>query len=152
MARSRIGSVAYWTLAIVLTVFGFVDLIAIGAPFLLTGVAMLVLGHRRRDRVLFWPPLVGIWLFVLGFVLTGPLGCTSSGAAPSLSVGSGVAAPIVGHTTCTNVLGIDYSGGMGYQPPLLPALLAGLAIGLAGAIAARWLLRREASTRALDPR
>ncbi|MBI2238166.1 MAG: hypothetical protein HYU54_06540 [Actinobacteria bacterium] len=136
-SRSRWGAFLYWSFAVVLTVFGFVDLIAIGAPFLLAGLAMLVVGRwRHRARVL-WPALAGVWSFVLGYVLVAPLGCTSS-AVPALPGSTGP--PAVGHTTCANVLGIDYSGAGNYNPSLLPGFIAGLVAGAMGAVLARQVI------------
>ncbi len=134
------GSVAYWSLAAVFTVFGFLDLVAIGAPFLLTGVAMLLVGPRRRDRAILWPVLIGVWSFVVGYVLAAPLGCTAT--AGPVAVGE----VAVEQTSCANVLGIDYSGGGGYRAPLLPALLAGVVLALAAAFLARRLLRPARAT------
>jgi hypothetical protein len=135
---SRIGAVAYWSLAVALIAFGLLGLISIGLPFLLTGIAMAALAPRRADRTILWPTLIGIWGFVLGYVLTGPIGCaTTSSAEPGSSV--------VESTSCGNVLGLDYSGGAGYEPPLLPAALAAVVLGAAAALLARWWLRRHES-------
>ena len=47
-------------------------------------------------------------------------------------------------TECTNVLGIDYSGGGAYVPPFLPAFLAGLvAAGSPSSSSAGYLARRR---------
>ncbi len=40
-------------------------------------------------------------------------------------------------------VGIDYSGSGSYDPPLLPALLAGMRIGAAASLATRALLGRR---------
>jgi len=136
VGRWRLGPFAYWSLGAVSTVFGFLDLVAIGSPFLLTGVAMLLVGSRRRDRAVLWPVLIGVWSFVVGYVLVAPLGCTATGGGPA-----GVGEVAVERTFCTNVLGIDYSGGGSYRPPLLPALLAGIGLGLVAALVARRYLR-----------
>jgi hypothetical protein len=77
-----------------------------------------------------------VWAFVLGYVLVGPLGCTTSGGASALP-GSPVD---VGRTVCTNVLGIDYSGAGAYNPPLMPAFVVGLAVAGVAAALAWWLL------------
>jgi hypothetical protein len=141
---SRAGAIVYWSLAIGLVAFGFLALISIGLPFLLTGLAMLFLASRRSERATLWPTLIGIWAFVLGFVLIAPLGCaTTSSAEP----GQAVAAT----TSCGNVLGLDYSGGAGYTPPLLPAALVGIALGLAAALGARRLLRRGERSASASP-
>ncbi len=136
--RNRVGTAAYWGVAVVLVGFGYLALFSIGAPFLLTGIAMMVVSPWRSRREVLWPTLVGVWVFVLGYLLVAPLGCTSTAAA--VTAGSPVA---TSHTTCTNILGIDYSGTGNYQPTLLPALVLGAAAGAAGALATRFLLRRR---------
>jgi lysylphosphatidylglycerol synthetase-like protein (DUF2156 family) len=136
--RNRVGTAAYWGVAVLLVGFGFLGLFSIGAPFLLTGVAMIVVSPWRTRREVLWPALVGVWAFVLGYVLVAPLVCTSTVMA--VTAGSPVA---VSHTTCTNILGIDYSGTGIYNPSLVPAALAGVAAGAAGALATRFLLRRR---------
>jgi hypothetical protein len=61
--------------------------------------------------------------------------------------GSATAAQ-VGRTTCTNVLGIDYSGGGGYQPTLVPALVVALiAAGVVGLVTRRALRPGARATR-----
>lgn len=156
----RSGGVVYWTGAVVLVIFGFVSQFSIGAPFLLTGVLMLIVGAggwRHRPEIL-WPALVGVWVFVVVFVLVAPLGCTTSASGhvhllPGGAVPAGSPAPVqIGHTVCTNVLGIDYSGTGVYNPPLMPALLAGLAAGLALAVVTRALLIRGRRRRAAPRR
>jgi hypothetical protein len=136
--RNRMGTAAYWGVAVVLVGFGFLGLFSIGAPFLLTGTAMIVVSPWRNRREVLWPTLVGVWVFVLGYLLVAPLSCTST--AMAVTAGSPVA---VSHTTCTNLLGIDYSGTGIYNPSLLPAVLAGVAAGATGALATRFLLRRR---------
>ena len=136
--RSRARTVAYWTAAAVLMVFGFLDLLAMGAPFLLTGVAMLLVGHWRDDRAILWPVLIGVWTLCAGFILAAPLGCTSSAGVAAPSSGHSVA----GHTSCTNIIGIHYSGPTPYNPSLLPALLAGIGLGMVAAVIARLLFAR----------
>jgi hypothetical protein len=133
----RARGVGYWALAIALTVVGFVDLVAIGAPFFLTGLALIAVGPSRHRPEVLWPALASVWTLVVGYVLFGPLGCTTSGGAPAEAAG-----PALERTTCTNVLGIDYSGGVGYSPSLMPALLAGVALAVVAAIVVRRLVRR----------
>lgn len=142
MDRHRAAAVVYWSIAAVLAVIGFLDLAGIGWPLFLTGVAMLAVGPRRHDPAVLWPVLSGVWAFLVGYVLVAPMGCTSFAGA---LVGGG--SQLVGHTVCTNVLGLDYSGGAAYRPPLLPALLVGMALGLVVASAVRWLLRRPRTVR-----
>jgi hypothetical protein len=136
--RNRVGRAAYWGVAVVLVGFGYLALFSVGAPFLLTGIAMIVVSPWRTRREVLWPALVGVWAFVLGYLLVAPLGCTSKTMA--VTAGSPAAAS---HTTCTNILGIDYSGTGIYNPSLVPALVVAAAAGAAGALATRFLLRRR---------
>jgi hypothetical protein len=136
--RHRVGAAAYWGVAVVLVGFGYLALFSIGAPFLLTGTAMMVVSPWRNRREVLWPTLVGVWVFLLGYLLVAPLGCTSTAIA--VTAGS-PAAP--SHTTCANILGIDYSGTGTYEPTLLPALVFGAAAGAAGALVTRLLFRRR---------
>jgi len=136
--RDRVGAAAYWGVAVILVGFGSLALFSIGAPFLLTGIAMMVVSPWRSRPQVLWPALVGVWAFVLGYLLVAPLACTSKTMA--VAAGSPAAAF---HTTCTNILGIDYSGTGIYNPSLVPAVLAGVTAGTAGAAATRILLRRR---------
>jgi hypothetical protein len=132
MARSW----PYLALAVVLVLFGFVGLLSIGAPFLLTGLAMLVVYPWRRRRDILWPALAGVWGLVLGYILVAPLGCTTS------SIPSDHALVSEGFTRCNGVF-FDYAGGGSYNPPLLPALLVGLVVAVVSAAVVRTVLSRE---------
>ena len=136
--RNRMGTAAYWGVAVLLVGFGFLGLVSIGAPFLLTGTAMIVVSPWRMRPEVLWPTLVGVWALLLGYLLVAPLGCTSTVIA--VTEGSPVA---TSHTTCTNILGIDYSGTGTYDPTLVPALVVAAAAAVAGALATRFLLRRR---------
>ena len=129
---------SYTGVAIGLVLFGFVGLLSIGAPFLLTGLVMLVCYPRRHRRDILWPSLASVWGLTLGYLLVAPLGCTSfaMGAPGGIVSDSG--------TTCDGLL-LRYSGGLSYNPPLLPALIAGLATALASALVVRLLTRRSAT-------
>ena len=126
------GAAVYWAGAVVLVVVGFLAIFSIGAPLLLTGVAMLVVGRWRHRPAVVWPVLAGVWSFVLGYLLVAPLGCSTSAVLPGEA----------GRTTCSNVLGIDYSGTGVYNPSLLPALMAGLAAAAIGVVVTRQITRR----------
>ena len=141
--RSR--AVGYWSLAIVLTVVGFIDLIAIGAPFLVLGLALLVLGRRRHERAVFVPGLVAAIGFIGGTLLLLPLGCMGSGT------GSSAGLLVEGPTRCTTLLWFDYVGASPYSPPFLPALITGALVGIASWLVARRLVMRSMRThRALE--
>jgi hypothetical protein len=130
-------AVVYVAVALALIAFGALAVFSIGAPFLLTGVAMLaVLPWRHRADVM-WPAVLAPWAFALGYVLVAPLGCSSTvGAATG-------EAPGESFTTCTNVIGIDYSGSGSYAPPLGPAVAAGLVFASIAAYTVRRALRRS---------
>jgi hypothetical protein len=132
------GAILYWSGAVLLTVFGFLGQFSMGAPFFLTGVAMLAVGRWRHRPEILWSALVGVWAFVIGYILVAPLGCTST--VDAVLQGQPQA---LSHTTCTNALGIDYSGTGTYNPSLAPAFLAGLTIGVLGAFLTRRLLTRR---------
>jgi hypothetical protein len=138
-----VGQVLYLTLAILLVLFGFVAIFSIGAPLLVLGLTLLGLFPYRSRATVFWPWLSGVISFFVGYVLVAPLHCsTRQVVEPVGRNGAHVGGEAI--TTCFNLLGIDYSGVNAYNPPLWPALLAGLA--LAGAVAAGLflLLRRRA--------
>jgi hypothetical protein len=117
MATSRRASwTAYWVPVILLVAFGALAIFSIGAPFLLNGLALAVLWPARSKPNVFWAALAGVNAFIVGYVLVAPLGCTGREL-----LGGG------GHTTCFNLVGIDYSGEIPYTPALWPALIAGLA-------------------------
>lgn len=122
----------YVAIAIVSVFVGVVGLFTIGAPFFLTGGAMLVLLPWRRRRVVSWPVLAAPWVFAIAFAAVAPIHCGSSSMG---SPGS--------RTACTNVLGIDYSGGEAYRPPLMPAFIVGLVAAVLVAVALRWYVVRR---------
>lgn len=129
-------TLAYVGVAVALVAFGALAIFSIGLPFVLTGVAMLaVMPWRQRPAVL-WPAIVSPLAFTLGYVLIAPLGCTSSAssAAGETSWPS--------FTTCSNLIGIDYSGFTPYDPPLAPALVAGLCLAVVAAAGLHQALRR----------
>jgi hypothetical protein len=87
----------------------------------------------------FWPVIIGELGFIIGYVLVTPAGCATTATT----------AREVGHTTCENVIGLDYSGTGTDNPSLLPALLAAMATSVAAAAAAWiWLHRRSVKRRA----
>jgi peptidoglycan/LPS O-acetylase OafA/YrhL len=88
---------------------------SIGRPFFLVGLAMLVLGPVRRRPALFWPPLLAVVAYNAGYWAVAPLYCTATEAVGGPST-----------TTCSSVLGINYSGSGIYNPSLDPANIAGL--------------------------
>lgn len=126
---------SYWVAAVVLVVFGFITGFSIGPPFLLLGMAMLVLGPLRRWPRLFWPLLVGFFAFMVGAIAVIPMTCTATEAIGGAS-----------YTVCTSLVGPTWSGAGVYNPPpeaLTLALTVGIATGVATAIATfAWLTAR----------
>ena len=106
----------YWSVTLLLIAFGFVAILSIGAPFFFVGITMAVLSPFRGRPRIYWSGMGGVLGLIAGYVLVAPLSCTATASG----------AGDIGHTTCTNLLGIDYSGTGVYNPPLVPALLAGL--------------------------
>jgi hypothetical protein len=107
---------AYWILALLVTGFGFVTGFSIGQPIFLLGLTLLVLGRWRRKPRVFWPGLLGVVGFNLGFLLTAPLTCT----ATSIVLGPTV-------VECRGVLGSMRLPDGIMNPSLEPAIRAGLA-------------------------
>ena len=136
------GAWAYAALAVGLVLFGYVGVFSIGAPFLLTGVAMLICFPWRRRPDVLWPALAGVWGLTLGYVLVAPLTCTSTVSADTVA---GVTR--AGLTRCNGIF-LDYSGGPSYNAPLLPALLFGLAMAAASAVLVRMAFARRRRTSA----
>jgi hypothetical protein len=134
--RNRAGSIAYWALAVFLIGFGFLGILSIGLPFLLLGITLAILARRRHETGVIAAGVAAIVGFTLGYILLAPLSCTTAGSAP-LGAGS--------HTACGNILGINYSSAGGYNPSLLPAVIAGLVLAVLFANVAHWLARRIAA-------
>jgi hypothetical protein len=105
----------YWIASLGLIAFGFLGALSIGRPFFLVGLAMLVLGPVRRRPALFWPPLLAVIAYNVGYWAVAPLYCTATEAVGGPS-----------STTCSSVLGINYSGSGTYNPSGDPANMAGL--------------------------
>jgi len=143
--RGPSANPAYWIVAGSLVVVGFLTGFSIGIPLLALGLALIALAPVRDRPATFWPPLAAVVFFFLGYVLAAPLECTTSVVS---SAAPGSHGPIArGHTVCTNVLGLDYSGGEHYSPSLLPALVAGVAAAAIAWALFRWLGRRTAARR-----
>ncbi len=111
-------STRYWVLAYTLIAFGVVTGFSIGIPFLLLGLLLLVLSPVRHRAAIFWPIVIAYLVSVASYILT----------APSCSSFSHNGSPRV--TTCSNLIGIDQTGGDSVNPSLGSALLFGLTAGL----------------------
>jgi hypothetical protein len=137
------NSVAYLALAVVLCVFGFLGLLSIGAPFLLTGIVMLVFFPWRLRRDLLWPALSSIWAFAVTYVILVPSCSSALHAVPG-----GASPPVVGGVSSCSVLGIDFTRGANYRAPLMPAFVVGIVVGIVVAFLVRAIVRRAVGTSA----
>lgn len=107
----------YWVGSLGLIAFGVIAMFSIGRPFLLVGLAMLILGPVRSRPVLFWSPLVAVIAYNVAYWAVAPLYCTATEAAGGTPT-----------TTCSSLIGIGYSGSGMYNPSLDPANQAGLVV------------------------
>jgi hypothetical protein len=107
----------YWVASLGLLGFGIVGMFSIGRPFFLVGLAMLVLGPLRRRPILFWPPLLAVIAYNVGYWAVAPLSCTAIEAVGGTST-----------TTCSWLIGIDYSGSGIFNPSLDLANQVGLVV------------------------
>lgn len=135
-SRSR---VAYWVLVGVLVVFGVLGLFTIGAPFLFTGITLALLFPLRDRPKVFWPVLLGVIGFCIGFGLVAPFSCTHS---ESLTTGD--VAGTISPTVCRSLIGITYTSTADGSPPFGPALATGFALGGVFALGG-WLIVRARS-------
>lgn len=67
----------YWIVSLALIAFGIVGAMSIGLPFLLIGLAMLVLSPIRHRPLAFWPVFLGLVSFTLAYLLIGPFSCSA---------------------------------------------------------------------------
>ena len=137
----NVWTALYIAIAVILIVFGYLALFSIGSPFALTGILMLALiGQRHRFNVLA-PALAWPWGFTIGYLLVAPIGCTTSASGFEAGVGT-----LEGSTRC-NAVFFTYAGDANYSPPLLPAVLTGVAVATAASLAIQWTLRRRRDNR-----
>ncbi len=125
---------AYWITSLVLIVFGFLGSFSIGQPFLLVGLAMLVLGVFRSRPLVFWPPMLAVIAYNIVYWAVAPFSCSASETVGGTS-----------HTVCSSLIGLRFEGEGSYNPSLIPAALAGLlfaALVLVVAFALLWWNRR----------
>lgn len=123
----------YWIVSAFVVLVGFITGFSIGVFILPIGIALLVLGPARHRPRTFWPVLLGVIGYELGFLLYVPLTCTSTATVPD-----GVA-----ETVCTSILGPDYRGSGTYNPPLDPARVVGLLSGIGSALLAFAIVTRR---------
>ena len=133
--HNRAGAIAYWALTVFLIGFGFLGILSIGLPFLLLGIMLAILARRRHLTGVGVAGVAAIFGFTLGYILIVPMNCTMTESSNHPGA----------HTVCSNILGINYSGGGIYNPSLLPGVIAGLVLAVLFANATRWLARRIAA-------
>jgi ABC-type uncharacterized transport system permease subunit len=121
---------AYWIITVALIVLGFIAALSIGQPFLMLGLAMLVLSPFRTRPLIFWPPLLVVVAYNLAYFAVAPFSCTASSfnGAPSTTV-------------CSSLIGIQYAGDANYNPSLLPAIAVGLAVAALTGVVSYVVLR-----------
>jgi len=95
--------------------FGFVAMLSIGRPFLLVGLALLLLRPLRSRPAAFWPPLAAVIAWNVGYLAIAPMTCT---ATQTVGLGSSSGEST---TVCASLIGILYSGRGVYNPPVEPA-------------------------------
>jgi hypothetical protein len=134
-------TIAYVVLALALVAFGIAGLFSIGAPFLLTGLAMLLCFPWRHRPGVVWPAIAGVWGFTLGYVLVAPLGCTST----SFAALGAEPVPVTRVVTRCNGVFFDYVGGGAYRAPLLPATVVAAGAALITVVLVRALISRRAA-------
>jgi hypothetical protein len=134
--KVRTPSTRYWVLAYTLIPFGVVTGFSIGIPILLLGLLLLVLSPVRHRAAIFWPIVIAYLVSVAGYILT----------APSCSSFSHNGSPRV--TTCSNLIGIEYSVGDSVNPSLGSALRFGLTAGLLVGVGLRVVLAHRQSATA----
>ncbi len=126
---------SYWIISLALVVFGFLTGFSIGQPFLLVGLALIVLGPFRRRPRIFWPALLAVVAYDVGYWAVVPFSCT---ATAGIEANGGIGASAT--TVCSSLIGLRYGGEGLYDPSRLPALAAGLLLaGLVGSAAFAFL-------------
>jgi len=130
LCPSRRHQILVW----VLVVFGFITGFSIGIPFLLLGLLLAALSPFRANLKVFWPTILAYVAFIGALILASPVRCSQT--VSDLNS--------IGRTTCTSLVGIDYSGAGNYNPSHLPALITAVIAGAVVAVAASGLFRRAA--------
>ena len=109
---------AYWITSLILIAFGFLAMFSIGRPFLLVGLAMLILGPVRRRPALFWPPVSAVVAWNVAFLAVVPWTCTTTSTMGAGGPGGGLGDAT---TVCTSLLGSTTTGPGTLNPSLEPA-------------------------------
>lgn len=127
------GRVTYWLVGVALTVVGYLGGFSIGQPFFTVGLTMLAVGTFLGWPLLFWPPIIAVVAYNVAYYAIVPFSCSATSTAGSPSI-----------TVCKSLIGIQYTGGEGYNPPLAPAIQIGLGFACAAfliSIVLLWLFR-----------
>lgn len=140
--RNRGVNFLYWLVAGFFIVFGFLAIFSVGLPLLVLGLAMVVLSDIRDRPATFWPPLVGIALFFLAYILVAPLACTQTPTLVTVGTSSEVEPQII-PMTCTRIVLPDYKGVR--EPALWPSVVAAAVVGGLGALITRYLIAKRAT-------
>ena len=138
--RERGANILYWAVTGVFIVFGFLAIFSVGLPLLVLGLAMAALSDIRDRPATFWPPLVGIALFFVAYILVAPLACTQTPIPVTVGTPS-EAEPQINPMTCTRIVLPDYRGVA--EPALWPSVVAALAVGGLGALTTRYLAAKR---------
>jgi hypothetical protein len=140
--RNRGAGFLYWLVTGVFIVFGFLAIFSVGLPLLVLGLAMAALSDIRDRPATFWPPLVGIALFFVAYILVAPLTCSQTPVPVTVGSPSDVE-PQMNPMTCTRIVLPDYSGVS--EPALWPSVVAALAVGGLGVLTTRHLVMKGAT-------
>lgn len=131
----------YWLVTGAFVVFGFLAIFSIGLPLLVLGLVLAALSDVRHRPATFWPPILGIALFFLTYVLVAPGFCSQT-SIPVTSRAPTTVEPQFGPITCTRIVLPDYSGVE--HPALWPSVVVAVVVGVAGALITRFLIGRRA--------
>lgn len=117
---------SYWLFSGIVLFFGFITGFSIGIFILPIGLALVVLGPVRDRPKLYWPLLMAVAGFMLGYVLFVPLYCSAAARTPGGST----------ETVCGSILGPEYHAPNTENPPNDLALRVGAVVGVVGAVVA----------------
>jgi hypothetical protein len=121
----------YWLVCVVLLGSGYLAGFSIGVPFFYVGLAMLILSPLRRRHIVFWPLLLAVIAFEVGYFAVAPFYCSASQAIDGPTT-----------TVCTSLLGLRYEGGEGLDPLRMLSPVAGVALATLTAFVT-WLVMRR---------
>ncbi|HET6770718.1 MAG TPA: hypothetical protein VFH75_03660 [Actinomycetota bacterium] len=137
----------YWLVTGAFVVFGFLAIFSIGLPLLALGLALAALSDVRHQPAIFWPPLAGIAVFFIAYILVAPLTCTLTPTPVTVGTPSAVE-PQINPMTCTRIALPDYSGVE--SPALWPSVVAAVVVGVLAGSSTRYLIRKRATRSAVE--